>query len=124
MAKYMMKLMLLFALLLLLGCGIKQPTPAELDNAYYGPEPENYQEIIKNYMRLVLIDPVSALYEFPNSPRKVWVNRHGQIEYGWGLVCLINAKNRMGGYTGFQSHQFVICNGTVIAYGNFQAGYK
>ena len=39
-------------------------TPEQIKNADYGQIPENYKELIQNYMSTRLIDPDSAHYRF------------------------------------------------------------
>ena len=68
-----------------------------------GELPENYQQQIKNHFQHVLIDPMSAMYEFNGSePYAYYFSRHvdSQKLDGIGAFVLVNAKNRMGGYTG------------------------
>jgi hypothetical protein len=110
-------LALLFLSFNFLGCGLVTPTPLEIQQAYYGPYPENYKNIIEKYMHSVLFDPYSAHYYWSNPPRKAWMNRIGTIYFGWAVECAINAKNRMGGYVGAQTYQFLLRDGQVILQG-------
>ena len=120
----MKKVALVVAFLLVAGCGLIQPTPQEKANAYYGPYPSNYQEIIKEHMKYKLFDPYSATFEFPHQPVQAWLVPMGNLNYGWAVVCLINAKNRMGGYVGFQEHQFLLRDGQVVLEGPWRGGLK
>lgn len=93
----------------LTGCATA-PTPQEQMDAYYGPEPESFESIIKDYMRLRLKDPSSAVYEFSGRPSKMWAGGGlaGKREFGWGICTSINAKNSFGGYTGAKKYFFII----------------
>ena len=95
----------------------KQPTLAEMAQADYGPYPEKYDQLIKDKMITMLYDPYSAQYHFQGTPTKRYVSKPfgGGIEYGWGGVVLVNAKNRMGGYVGARPYMYLIKNGAVVA---------
>jgi len=109
------KLMPFFILsvFLLSGCGLKQPTPAELTSADYGTFPESYEQIVKDYMEKKLFDPYSAHFDFNGSPNKGWQNSYGSFLYGWKGTVSINAKNRMGGYVGTKDYNYLIKNDMV-----------
>lgn len=124
MTKYAHIAAFLACLVLLAGCGLKQPTQQEISSAYYGPEPKSFEETIKSYHKYSLFDPMSAVYEFPVPPVAGWMNVYGNIEYGWIIIYTLNAKNRMGAYTGFQAQQALIRNGKVIAHGPYNAGLR
>jgi hypothetical protein len=90
----------------LVGCAVPQ---AELADADYGTYPTNYESRIRNYFEMSLIDPESARYRF-GEPYKGAVYKGlvngGGWQFGYGVDCTVNAKNRMGGYTGQQPHTF------------------
>jgi len=92
------------------GCGGKRLTIEELRNSDFGPYPDNYEEIIKNYFHFKLFDPYSAQYTF-GEPIKRYV-RSGEI-FGWGVCGTVNAKNRLGGYTGAEQFWVIISHGEI-----------
>lgn len=96
---------------LLSGCAASSPSPQQRASAEYGPEPVNYQEIIRDFMGRQLKDPESARYEFSSAPVKAWYG--GMGKYGWGVCAHINAKNSYGGYTGARKSYFLIRDGFV-----------
>lgn len=117
---------------MLSGCSIAQPQPredpvaklsvAEVKNLYEkaGQYPKNYEEIIKNYLNDVLFDPYSAHVDIMQ-PRFGYIEtgyKH-EVKYGWVGVVFINAKNRMGAYTGRKSHGYCIHNGTLTAFEDY-----
>lgn len=108
------KLLASVALCLLAGCATPPPTANEFATADFGELPGDYHEIIKAYMQSRLKDPESARYDFTRSPGKVWMGNPGNRTYGWAACAGINAKNSYGGYTGPQTHYFVIKSGTVV----------
>jgi hypothetical protein len=112
-----MRLGLLFLLLGLCGGCVSAPTLQQQQDAYYGPEPKDYQEIVKNGMSALLKDPTSATYEFIMPPKKTWYGGglSGPIQYGWGVCTSINAKNSFGGYTGSKLYFFLLRDGNFAA---------
>ena len=104
----------------LTGCARHhQPTPEERSMAMQKNwvYPTEYQTTIKNYWHGRLIDPTSPLFEF-STPRKGYFAsgalREKSITWGWIVDYTINAKNRMGGYTGWKAHRTFIVNEQVI----------
>jgi hypothetical protein len=92
----------------------------ELSNAYYGPYPDNYEQIIKDAMVTRLIDPYSAQYHFQGAPTQRYMAKSpllgGGTEFGWGGIVLVNAKNRMGGYVGATTFAYVIRDGRLVVF--------
>lgn len=107
-----------FVVCSLFSCAtIPKPTEQEAANADYGAYPDNYQEIIKNYLADLLFDPYSAVYSNWRGPLRGWSGGgFFQVAYGYRVCVDINAKNRMGGYVGKKLHYFVINNGRIIQY--------
>lgn len=102
----------------LAACMGMQPKPDEVNSANYGQKPtiEQMVSAVKSYMSNRLIDPYSAVYEC-SEPRKAWILagaggegnvNFNQTYYGYLSTCLINAKNRLGGYAGGKEYSFMI----------------
>ena len=111
--KAMLCVLVVFALLIMGGCGLIRPKSEEMASAYYGPRPHNAEQIVRKYMAFKLFDPFSAQYSC-NHPCKSWANLLGSIHYGWSIACAINAKNRFGAYVGYKRHNFLIRDGRVV----------
>lgn len=111
----MNRVALLVVTALLAACAqIKAPTQEETDAADYGPDPVDQQSIIKRYYEYRLKDPASAQYRDWSKPVKYWFGTRGTSTFGY-LVCVaVNAKNSLGGYTGFQTDGFLLRNGNVV----------
>jgi hypothetical protein len=107
-----LRLLIFIGFFVLSGCSIA-PTQEELKNADYGAYPDDYEEIIKNYMVTVLIDPESARYRYLNKPRTGWRRVEG-LKFGYLICAYVNAKNHYGGYAGEHLFYFMIKNGNVI----------
>lgn len=97
-------------LLVLSGCGAKLTTE-QFNNADFGPRPDNYEEIVKAYYAEKLLDPYSAQYEF-DYLRRGYLRMGGH--FGWVVCGTVNAKNRIGGYTGAKNFYVMIRDGRVI----------
>ena len=92
-------------------------TKAEMDTADYGPQPRNYQDEIKGYLGLRLVDPKAASVEFRAGPQKLY-NRGTPVrgeQYGWGVCVWVNDKNKAGAYDGFYPMTFVLRNEKIVA---------
>lgn len=107
--------LLVFIVLLLLTSCAKLPTDSEIQNADYGPYPENYQEIIKNYYSEKLYDPYSAMYTFRKGPEKSFMRTFNGIVYLWRVTGTVNGKNKFGGYVGAKPFEVYIKHGVVFS---------
>jgi|CXWL01.1.fsa_nt_gi hypothetical protein len=106
------KSLFLAILLSLPGC-VSTATPEQLASADYGTITPTYKEAIQNYMVGVLIDPESGRYRYFGEPIKGYAFVRGTInppEFGYLVNVGINAKNRMGGYSGEKLYAFLFKN--------------
>jgi hypothetical protein len=101
----------------LAACQAPMPTSAELAALDYGPRPEDYQQVIRDYLRTKLVEPEYALVEFKTEPKPLYQKEAvwGDRQYGWAVCVMINDKDRRGGYEGFQATVLYIRNGKVVA---------
>ena len=102
--------------LALAGCDTTV-TKAEMDTADYGPQPRSYQDEIKGYLGLRLVDPKAAIVEFRAGPQKIY-NRGTPVrgeQYGWGVCVWVNDKNKAGAYDGFYPMTFILRNEKIVA---------
>ena len=97
--------LVLFSLLLIVSCaaGRVPLTQNELNTAYFGDYPYNYQQMVIDQFSTRLYDPYSAQYYFVDP-----VKAKDGKRYGYLIQMAVNAKNRMGGYSGRQLHHFMI----------------
>jgi len=127
---------LILTCVLIAGCQTPAPTKNQLTNANYGPQvsQSTMMAAVKKYMSQRLIDPLSATYQC-DTPQKAWLVggsgsegnvEYGRTYYGYYSVCVINAKNRFGGYTGAKESHFMIyqSNGrsALAHFDGFQSG--
>jgi hypothetical protein len=105
------------ALAPLAGCQSPPLTRAELAALDYGPRPEGYEKIVRDYLRTRLVEPDFALIEFKAGPKPLYqkesVLRHRQ--HGWAVCVMINDKDRRGAYEGFYPMVLYIREGKVVA---------
>lgn len=93
------------------GCA----TPPSSENA--GPEPLNYREVARSYLRTSLIDPYSVrdLQIAPPRVGQVYVEGTFKHANGWAVCYRANAKNRMGAYAGLKEAVILIRDEKVVA---------
>jgi len=116
-----------FAMILaLLGAGIAAaltggcktpPNQTEMQAYDYGPRPENYEKLIRDYLWPKLLDPGSAIVEFKAGPQQLYQQDTAlrPLRYGWGVCVWINDKNTRGAYDGPYPMVFFIRDGKIIA---------
>jgi hypothetical protein len=95
-------IVLWIAAVIVAGCAapVTKEETAGLD---YGPRPTRWQEEVRSYLRIRLIDPKDAVIEFRTEPQQMYQRRVGlrEMHYGWAACVWVNDKNRSGAYTGF-----------------------
>ena len=104
---------LLFVLVLALGGCAGHVTKVQLSNADYGELSPGYKEAIQEQMQTRFYDPESARYRYVKPPVKGYAyvpNGAPKLTFGYIVDVNINAKNRMGGYTGEGEYTFLVKN--------------
>ena len=74
----------------------------------YGVYPDDYQSLLKKYLKNKLPNSSDAKVEFVNKPSRLSIDHLGNTYTGYRLCLSINAKNQKGIYTGYKTHLFVI----------------
>ena len=119
-----MKKIILIAVILMAGCSSTiqpiEPDTRPFDASGYGPPPENYENAIKQLMGQVLFDPYSAVFNFSTPPKQGWFVGGDPFRYGYIVCAQINAKNRMGGYSGQKTYMYFFENGKLTDYTGFE----
>lgn len=118
----MRKIFLCFALLSIFlvntGC-VAPPTKEQLAVADYGLAltQEDAEQIVKEDMEDVLIDPYTAQYKF-EPLEKTWSTDYslgkGKVWTGYEITVYINSRNRLGGYTGRKKYRFLMRDGRIL----------
>jgi len=105
--------------ILLWFCGCTTP-PKGGGGKSAGPYPPNYKDLILEYLRPRLFDPYSLRIERLDAPTINTIQRAGclsPVKAGndvWMGHIIYNAKNRLGGYVGFQHYVYLIQNGKLF----------
>ena len=93
------------------------PSEAEQMNADYGEIVSQVQaeKLVVTGLEKILFDPYSAFYKFSRIKRG-WRNLSTCSRiFGYYIEVDVNAKNRYGGYTGYQRRSAIIRDGVLIS---------
>lgn len=109
-----MRVLRFAGLLILSSCATSSPPNV----ATIGPVPTiDPEPQIRAAMELLLVDAESARYRRVGGPvpgrAQQPIMMGGRVVDGWGFCYMVNAKNRLGGYTGFQPYYFVFQGNTL-----------
>ena len=99
------------------GCA-EAPARREVADADYGPPLSiDYREAIRDHMDPLFFYWRTAQYKF-TEPYTGWFRDEpelgGQINYGYKIDVLINAKNWQGKYIGFEPYTFLFRDNLLI----------
>ena len=99
------------------GCDTSPPTKEQMASVDYGPKPDNYQDIIRDYLRNRMTDPTAGIIDFKAGPTHMYQKAAAlrDVQYGWAVCAMVNDKNTLGAYTGFYPAVYFIRNGKVVA---------
>jgi hypothetical protein len=96
--------------LFLTACAGTQIKSEDIRNANFESRPtqDETEAKIRVHLETVLIDPDSLRLSC-NAPRKGWgrENMFDKPIFGYLVICSVNAKNRLGGYTGGKRHSYI-----------------
>lgn len=92
------------------------PSQAQTTNpANYGVRPNDAPALVRAFYGARLVDPESVRYEMISTPVADWaVGNTGAIIWGHRVCVRLNAKNRMGGYSGAQTDA-IFFKGNVVS---------
>src|SRR6266853_3830065 len=104
------------ALVSLAGCQSPPLTREERAALDYGPRPEGYKKIVRDYLRTRLVEPDFALIELKAGPAPLYQKDTllRDRQYGWAVCVMINDKDRRGAYEGFYPMVLYIREGKVV----------
>ena len=88
------------------------------DEKKYGSYPIAYRELITRWLQTELVDPATAKIEWLGEPKTIEMKgSDGRMFVGFVVDFKVNARNKFGTYTGFQTRRVYIRNGEVAAGG-------
>jgi len=107
----------LVALASLAACQGPPLTTEQIAALDYGPRPENYEQLVRDYLRSRLNEPSFALIEIKAGPTRLYQadtlsRRH---ENGWAACAMVNERDPRGAYIGFYPVVIYIREGKVVA---------
>lgn len=105
------------AAVLITGCSTTPPTKEQREAVSYGPRPDNYEQIIRDYLRNRLTDPTAAIIEFKAGPTQLYQKDTfiRDLQFGWAVCVMVNDKNTRGAYDGYRAGVYYIRSGKVVA---------
>ena len=104
------------------GCAAAhKPTPERISSANYGIYAENHRSTVDDYMKKILFDPYSAVYDDWRGPIKGYFSDKTGSYFGYRVCVEINSKNRTGRYVGSQRSYFLLKEGSVE---QMEGGYE
>jgi hypothetical protein len=111
------RLVAIIILAMMSGCA-EGPARREVADADYGPPLSiDYREAIREHMATLFFYRKTAQYKF-TEPYTGWFRDEpelgGEINYGYKIDVLINAKNSEGKYIGFEPYTFLFRNNLLI----------
>ena len=99
---------------LFLGCATV--SKQDIAKAHFEPLPPNYQQMVKDCMKEVLVRPDTAIYRF-ETPRRGYdqagLLAGGRKRFGWIVPVWVKAKNALGIYLPERKHYIFIGEGLV-----------
>ena len=101
-----------------LASGCKNPpTQEEMAKYDYGPRPDDYQKLIRDYLSPKLHDPAGARVEFKAGPRELFQQDTTlrPLQYGWGVCVVITDKDSKGAYEEPYPIVFFIRDAKIVA---------
>jgi hypothetical protein len=106
-----------FVLALLAACQAPPLSSAQIAALDYGPRPENYESIVRDYLRPRLSEPDFAVIEIKAGPSPLYqrdtLSRERQ--HGWAVCAMVNARDVRGGYSDPYPTVVYIRGGKVVA---------
>jgi len=107
----------LLAVALLPGCQSPPLTSEQIAALDYGPKPDNFEQVVREYLKSRLNDPSYAIVEFKAGPAPLYqqdtLSRERQ--WGWAMCVMVNERDPRGAYLGFRPLVVYIRQGKVVA---------
>jgi hypothetical protein len=103
------------AFVLLASCK-SPPTKEQKDSVDYGPRPDNYEQVIREYLKTRLNDPASAIIDFRSGPKPLYQQETflRPLQYGWGVCVFVTDKDKDGNVKPYPV-VFFLRNGIIVA---------
>lgn len=103
------KLLSLITLFALVAC-TTPVTPLQIQQAQFPPQPKQAEidKEVNAYLKANIYKPEEAQKEC-SPPRKAWARQDSDkpANFGWLVVCDVNAKNSAGNFVGVKPYMFL-----------------
>jgi len=98
------------------GCK-NPPTQEEMAKFDYGPRPDDYQKLIRDYLSPKLHDAAGAKVEFKAGPRELFQQDTAlrSLQYGWGVCVVVTDKDSKGAFEEPYPIVFFIRDAKIVA---------
>jgi hypothetical protein len=105
------------ASVLLAGCQSPPLTREEIAALDYGPRPESYETIVRDYVKARANEPDFVMIELKAGPAPLYQKETllGSREHGWGVCVMVNDRDPRGVYQGFYPMVVYIRQGQAVA---------
>jgi len=112
------KLLSLLAVFALAACSTPV-TQQEVAQAQFPPQPKQAEidKEVNAYLKANVPNPTTAQKEC-SPPRKAWARQNSDkpANFGWMVVCDVNAKDNAGNLTGVKAYMFLFTKNGNMAY--------
>jgi hypothetical protein len=113
----MTRLLAVLAVALMAGCQSPPLSPAQIASLDYGPRPDNYESLVRAYLKPRLNEPEYALIEVKAGPSPLYQTEtlSRERQYGWAVCAMVNERDWRGTYGELYPVVVYIRNGKVVA---------
>ena len=100
----------------LAACQSPPLTPEQIAALDYGPRPQNYEQIVRDFLQARVNDPSFALIEIKAGPAPLYQTDtfSRERQYGWAVCVMVNQRDTRGVYVGYPMVIY-IRDGKVVA---------
>ena len=100
----------------LAACQSPPLSPEQIAALDYGPRPQNYEQLVRDYLQARMNDPSFALIEIKAGPAPLYQTDtfSRERQHGWAVCVMVNQRDPRGFYAGYPMVIY-IRNGKVVA---------
>jgi hypothetical protein len=86
---------------LLAACQSPPLSPEQIATLDYGPRPDDYDAIVRDYVKRRVNDPDYSRIEIKAGPARLYQDRtlSRERQYGWAVCVAVNERDQRGVYT-------------------------
>lgn len=101
---------------LLAACQSPPLSPGQIAALDYGPRPDDYEHLVRDYVRRRVNDPDYSRVELEAGPARLYQEKtlSRDHQYGWAVCVMVNERDQRGVYTEYPMVIY-IRDGKVVA---------